>query len=518
MSTLLQPAIWAMFGFIILGVLIGPLNNTCCLVGPDAAYKTIQSAVNAAPAGSTIVVFSGIYRETITINKPIRIVTANHTAFTSLVSKSRPLIQGYKEDQPVIDILVPNVIIQGFSIRGGQVGIRVNTRRVQLMNNEITQGNIGILLEEAQDVEITQSRIADQKQIGVHILNSEGITFQGNTVEKNPQGVRLEQTSKNVVRNNIFRHQTEQAIHVIEAPTNALVGNRFRGETSGILLSDSPNTIMRNNELASGSASFWVEGDVETAYEQDIDRSNTLGKRTMLYINGIRNKTFKSGLELGFLALVNASNITLPNLNANNVPVGALLINSSDITLTLSNFQSTRVGLLAIESDNISVSDSVITSGQGNGLQFENSSGVTIERMTISGNEGNGIHIVGGSDVILQGNEIISNKSSGIWLEAVTEGTINDNILGGNEQYATSLLLTRDVTLHHNLIQANQTGLYLELAEANFIQQNQIQQNQFGIFLKNAINNTIVDNDITLNPRGSIKGTLENNTIEDNIE
>ncbi len=518
MSTLLQPAIWAMFGFIVLGVLLGPLNNTCCLVGPDAAYKTIQSAVNAAPAGSTIVVFSGIYRETITINKPIRIVTASHTAFTSLVSKSKPLIQGYKEDQPVIDILVPNVTIQGFNIRGGQVGIRVNTQRVHLMNNEITQGNIGILLEEAQDVEITQSRIADQKQIGVHILNSEGITFQGNTIEKNPQGLRLEQTSKNVIRNNIFRHQTKQAIHVVEAPNNALVGNRFRGETSGILLSDSPNTIMRSNTLAAGTASFWVEGNVETAYEQDIDRSNTLGNRTILYVNGLKNKTFKSGLELGFLALVNASNITLPNLNANNVPVGALLINSSDITLTLSQFQATRVGLLAIESDNITVTDSLITGGQGNGLQFENASSITVERMTISSNVGNGIHMVNSSDVTLQDNEILSNKGSGIWLETVTHGTVSDNLLGSNGQYATSLLLTTDVTLDHNLIQANQTGLYLEQADANFIQQNQIQQNQFGIFLKDAINNTIVDNDLTLNPRGSIKGMLENNTIEDNIE
>lgn len=516
--SILQPAIWAMFGFIILGVLLGPLNNTCCLVGPDAAYKTIQSAVNAAPSGSTIVVFSGIYRENITINKPVRIVTANHTAFTSLVSKTQPLIQAFNDEAPAIDILVPNVTIQGFNIRGGQAGIRVNSKRATLLNNDITQGRVGIWLDEAEDVEILKSRIADQKQIGVHIQNSTNITLQGSNIDKNLEGVRIENASRNIIRNNTFRHQTAQAINVVDAPTNALINNRFRGETSGVLLSDSPNTVMRNNALAAGTASFWVEGDVETAYEQDIDRSNTLGNRTILYVNGLKNKTFKSGLELGFLALVNASNITLPNLNANNVPVGALLINSQDITLTLSTFQATRVGLLAIESHNIEVSDSLITGGQGNGLQFENATGVTVQRMTISSNEGNGIHAVNSSNITVQENEILSNKSSAIWLESVSHGTVSGNILGSNEQYATLLKLSSSVSVFNNLIQANQTGLYLEEAQENLIQQNQIQQNQFGIFLKNAVNNTIVDNDITLNPRGSIEGTLENNTIEDNLQ
>ncbi len=83
------------------------------IINVPADQPTIQAAINAAPAGETIVVAPGVYNQNILVNKPgLTIISSGGGAVTT--------IQSNVNDVPVVRITVPGVTIggpqQGFTI------------------------------------------------------------------------------------------------------------------------------------------------------------------------------------------------------------------------------------------------------------------------------------------------------------------------------------------------------------------------------------------------------------------
>ncbi len=77
-------------------------------VGPGGSYKTIQSAVNAASAGDTILVGNGVYRENVRVNKKVTIRAA---------SGAKPAVDAGKK-YPAF-LVSAGAWIEGFTISGG---------------------------------------------------------------------------------------------------------------------------------------------------------------------------------------------------------------------------------------------------------------------------------------------------------------------------------------------------------------------------------------------------------------
>ena len=53
-------------------------------MGPTQKYKTIQSALDAAKNGDTILVAPGIYQESLTVNKVVRLLSTSGAAATAI--------------------------------------------------------------------------------------------------------------------------------------------------------------------------------------------------------------------------------------------------------------------------------------------------------------------------------------------------------------------------------------------------------------------------------------------------
>jgi parallel beta-helix repeat protein len=514
----MQLAWLALIGFAAIGWLLGPLNSTCCLVGPNAEYKTIQSAVDAAPSGSTIVVFSGVYSENITINKSVKIFNANHTAFLPLLANNQILIHARDETQPAVNILSPNVTFQGFNVRGGSAGIMLKGHHINIFDNNITNSRTGLLVENAEEIWLQRNNITQQTEFGVHVVDSRHVRLINNTIERNKDGILFEDTERSLLRNNTLRHHEERSITLFNSPDNGLFNNRILNvEGFGLILDHSPQTLMRGNELNAGNRSFWIEASTRADYEHTIDTSNTINNNPMLYLKGLSERRLKPGIQVGYLALIDANDVTISHLNASNVPAGIVLVNANNITIQQTTIDRTRVGVLAQWSSDIYLSDSIITNVTQNAVHVEFSNTTQLARMRIEGSGENAAYVLDSQSFSISESTLARNEIGSVWAENSTDGLLSDNIFNGNGQYAVYLKGTQRLTLDNNLMDGNLTGLYLEAAIGNMFQNNVIQQNQFGIFLKESQGNTITANQITENTRGAIRGIVENNVIEGNV-
>ncbi len=111
-----------------------------------AAYYTIQSAVNAASAGSTVLVCPGVYPETVTVTKTLTLLGAQHGVDARTRTNTR---ESNVVASVGFDIQADNVTVDGFSITdSGRPGVTLsgagNHDGVQILNDIIRDHSIGL--------------------------------------------------------------------------------------------------------------------------------------------------------------------------------------------------------------------------------------------------------------------------------------------------------------------------------------------------------------------------------------
>ena len=124
----------------------------------------------------------------------------------------------------------------------------------------------------------------------------------------------------------------------------------------GINLISSPYTTLRNNVLV--SSAFYING----AYDQDIDDSNTIDGKPLMWVDGESNQVLDNP-DVGFLAVVNSDNITVKDFDMSHNCWGLLLFQTMDSTIQNCNF-----------SDNI------------RGLGINSCSGITVQNTSMNNN------------------------------------------------------------------------------------------------------------------------------------
>ncbi len=145
---------------------------------------SIQSAIDAAEEGSTIVVEKGTYTEDLTVSKGLSIkgqdavVKSGKTAFNILSTANKTLISGF-----TISLIDENA-----------TGIMVNASDCKIIDNTITGGNIGILSE----MQISNN----SGKLNVSLINN--IVILDNNIRNMVEaGISVYSFSPIVARNNI---------------------------------------------------------------------------------------------------------------------------------------------------------------------------------------------------------------------------------------------------------------------------------------------------------------------------
>ncbi len=168
-------------------------------VGPSATYKTIQSAVNAAVAGDTVLVQSGTYNEVVLVEKAITVKAA---------PGATPIVDAGQK-YPAFRVKAA-ATIDGFTIRNAgksYTGVYVTASGATVSNNKISGCGWGIFLTGGSANTVKGNTVDGATTDGIGISGSNRNTVTGNKVTNSAKGLSIEgSSSSNVIYFNDFNN------------------------------------------------------------------------------------------------------------------------------------------------------------------------------------------------------------------------------------------------------------------------------------------------------------------------
>lgn len=216
------------------------------------ADQSIQNAVNVANPGDTIVVHQGIYPESVTVSKPLTLISKGATVVTppggdGFYIMAPATVSGFTI-QPSSDgragivfdmfytdgsVAVNNKILRGFVIAGIFI---IGPCGVQIKNNEIRSSNVGISLEQGLDVSVT-GNVIDADSFGIWAAPGNKIT-------------NLE------ILNNVI-HSGLDAAGIFVYPSLGAEGltirnNEIHAETTGLRIGNTVDCYVAGNRISAG--------------------------------------------------------------------------------------------------------------------------------------------------------------------------------------------------------------------------------------------------------------------------
>lgn len=252
---------WVAGLVLILGLAVEavPLRaQAAILVDDDGAQcagsvRTIQQAVAAASTGSTILVCSGTYQDTVNLigheKDGIKIIAAG--------AQDQVILQGDHMQRDGFHLEdVNGVLIQGFTVR--DFGSMPTTATVSGMGNNI------FLLRSNQN-SIRHNRLTSSNMMGIYLVDSaenvveDNITFE-NDVKGNGCGIMLDGrlSMNNVVRRNLTYGNPLAGIMILNAGTGNLVADNNANSNGqwGIDNRGTNGTIIEGNRASRNVGRF----------------------------------------------------------------------------------------------------------------------------------------------------------------------------------------------------------------------------------------------------------------------
>ena len=174
-------------------------------VGQGEPYSTIQSAIDAAKNGDTIMVGEGIYNENLRIKtNGISIIGKN---------KEKTILEGGKSSSGIRIDEVNNVVLSGFTIRNSGGG---------------GQEDAGITIYKGNDNTVSNMNIFSNK-VGVSIYQqSNNNVISGNDIESSSiNGIDIYISNDNKIFNNNIKNNKKIGINAYSAKTNRIYSNNL---------------------------------------------------------------------------------------------------------------------------------------------------------------------------------------------------------------------------------------------------------------------------------------------------
>lgn len=342
------------------------------------AFATIQSAVNAAAAGDTVLVARGTYSENVTVNKPLQLLGAQHgvdarSGRADLSQES--VVKGFILLQATGDI------VDGFTENTASGNIQTTTSGsgYQILNNVIgNAGNNAIYVNTngALTTTISGNSISGGLVAGIEV---DGLNPSPTPTNSIPQNVIV---SQNRLRNNVAGVSLDHGA----AGVQILFNEVSYSSATGISATSSINATISANIVAHNGSD-----GIELLSSDGAQIS-----RNLVTQNGTNATFVAGGLGNGILVGFSDGVAVRMNLVANNG----------------------RAGILLMGATNVSVNHNASLANAGNGFELQG--------------------VITGSIV---GNVARSNVQNGITVDATSSGNmlVNNvflnNGVGSNGQY-----------------------------------------------------------------------------------
>lgn len=251
----------------------------------SADYRGIQQAVNGAGDGDLIMVDSGIYYESVVVNKTVSIIGQD---------PANTVIDG-NGSSSVVKLSANGIALSGFTIRGGVEGLTVVSNVNNVTDNVMTDNIVGVALNiGCEGNTISHNEITMSVTYGIYGDRCGSNLISENNISSNGYyGIFLYASQPCVLESNRILSNVWDGARIRYSVNNTIEGNLFSGNVNGLVIySDADprrasrlakyNTIEANT-VVNNSCGIKIEhdaGSTEMAgnvIERNLIESNEIG-------------------------------------------------------------------------------------------------------------------------------------------------------------------------------------------------------------------------------------------------
>jgi len=292
-------------------------------------------------------------------------------------------------------------------------------------------------------------------------------------------GIFLSQSSHNYLANNTIMNCTVEAINLDSSNYNTLIGNTVVNNFAGISLIFCTKNTLRQNRLKGNRYSFRVCGLFLSNYIHDVDTSNIIDEKPIVYWINRFNETIPS--NAGYIVVVNSSMITVKDLKLTNNFYGVIFAFTKDSLIKDIEISESRCGIYLETSDFNMIIQNNVTAINGPGILLDRSNYNTIAY-----------------------NHVSNVNSSGIWLE----DTYGNEVIGNHVEYSKSGWPQ----------EYDGAGVLVDDSRFCKVIQNNLIRNKYGIVIgaSPAYGNLVIRNNIVMNDIGLVASWGRSNVIYNN--
>lgn len=254
---------------------------------------SVQGAINNVSSGGTVIVYPGLYKENLIIDKPLIIISKYAGSYKESLIVDKPLkvirseerestyavIQAADPEKDVFGVTADNVTIYGFNITGTKkAGIHSNgsngnitgnklisneygiyltdSNRNVLENNEVNNNSLGIYLKNCNQNQLKNNSVSgvgifiglENEATGIYLENSDYNKLENNGVSKLWEGVNLTGSSDNELNNNSIL-DNYFSLSLVNSNNNKVLNNTIvrRGYSFSVVLANSQNNMLQGN-------------------------------------------------------------------------------------------------------------------------------------------------------------------------------------------------------------------------------------------------------------------------------
>lgn len=409
------------------------------------------------------------------------------TAPISTVDKVTYTFTGSIFDSVIVER--DNIIVDGggYTVQGPgpiltqtRVGITLEGRsNVTLKNIEIRAFELGVSLSRCSNITIDECITTETYGTAIYLTDSYNNTISENQIYANDWDSILVQgasVGNTISRNNIT--DNEMGIRLLGGSGNYLLGNNIIENYEGLEISG--DNFLRRNAIADNKMNFGTYIDFVEPYQvsdfvSDVDLSNTVNGKPILYIVNKNNMniSLRTHSQVGYIAIVNSTNITVEDLKMENRNLqGILLAYSTNSTIKNMTLTNNFIGLVTCSSSGNRILENNVTANDEEGMLFGQSYNNRIFRNIVKANGGSGIKMHSSWNNILSGNNINANAYAGIYLEVSSNNNVIDNIVTATDGCGILLDGVSGNSVLGNNVTNNKVGIELNWAMLNTFHHN----------------------------------------------
>lgn len=206
----------------------------------------IQAAIDAALPGEIIEVYSGTYKESLVVDKPLIIKGIDSGSGLAIVQT---------ESDPAITLKANGIVLESIwaksaSVWTGDAGILVLSNDNVLRNNTASgNGNAGIILQGCSNNTLWGNVAQGNGNEGIYLKNCSQNLLERNQVKNNKYGLRMQSSFGNEILGNAISGNKFHAIYLQNCQRNIIEGNYASENEGGLVMDTCRDNIVRKNDF-----------------------------------------------------------------------------------------------------------------------------------------------------------------------------------------------------------------------------------------------------------------------------